>query len=181
MGWLADSLFGKPSTTPPASTNNEPPAASHGDDGWKQQDPSDDTIAQKQTSVYAQNNNGIAPEVAISRIEPIISSSGKNLELWVTLANHSRSDVEVTDIECLGQQRQLNRFLKPGESHDILMFSGAVPRTDADHDSSITFKDRTTGVYYKASHYIRFHCTRHTDGDYYVPDKFSLQPPIEPL
>ena len=181
MGWLADSLFGKPNTAPPAAADNVPPASSHEVDGWKGQDPSEDTIAQKQTSVYEQNSTGNAPEVAISRFEPIVTGDGKRLELWVTLSNHSRSDAEVTDIECLRQQRQLKRFLKPGESHDILVYSGGMPRTDADHESSLTFTDTATGAYYKASHYIRFHCVRHIDGNYYMPDNFKLLPPIHPI
>lgn len=172
MGWFADSLFGKPKNMTPAAKRQNA-------DEWK---------ATNETANQTSSTSGVPlpsvnpvslPEVVFGRVDARFKRDYHECELWVRLENRSKVRAKVTRVECLSVHAEPVWYLRPGESRNMRAYLGPVPRSDNDHRAMILYKDETSGDYYITHHYLRFHCVRHTDGDFYIPERFDFQPPVQ--
>ncbi len=171
MGWFANMLFGKPRNVEAP----EPPEH----DVWGVGDDDVPNITEQKTPTLQPDT--APPEVQIIRTEPKVSSDGRHLELWVCLDNTSRSELEVTRIEFLRQRTALTRFLNPGESHEVRIYNGEMPKDDADDKAVVTYKSIQSGQYYLAEYLVKFKYSQHAGAEQYVPYEFDLQRPIDNL
>ena len=164
MGWLVDFMFGKPSPVEPAA---------------KKQDEWSDEVAEEAPAARAEPK--LLPEVNITHVEPYIGQDYAHLEMWVTLENQSPVEVEVTNVNVLGQQTGQARYLRPGESHEIKVYSGAMPTNDSLHEAAVEYKTTADGDYFRADHLLKFTYHEHEGKGYYVPESAQVERPIRDI
>lgn len=194
MGWLANMIFGTPSSGQEGGGEVLPKAV----ENW--QTAGGKTVATSspepiENETQADNQAGsmradplhdahglaIIPEVEIEHVEPHLSHDMHHLELWVRFKNHSEVEVEVTRAQCLRQHVDLGRFLKPGEAHEVQIYRGDTPRNNAEHTCEVLYKVIQTGDYFRANHVIRYKYERENDQEFYIPEEMELMGPIHKL
>lgn len=160
MGWLTDAVFGK----------QDDANASDGT-GDRQQPEQGDPY-------HRSSGEKIIPEVVVSHVDAHCTADMAHLELWFRLKNTSALEVEVVEVRMLGQSQGLNRFLKPGESHDCCVYKGAVPTNDAQHSAQVDYKIVGNGDYFESDHQIEYRIE--TDGNirHFIPEELKLIRPI---
>ena len=120
----------------------------------------------------------IIPELEVLRVEPHLSSDSKHLELWVTFLNRSEAEIELRNVAVLKQRADVGRFLKPGESHELKVYSGETPTNDAEHRAIVQLKVVENGDYFEADFLIKYHYEQEEHGAVYVPEALELIRPV---
>ena len=163
MGWFSEAIFGK----------NEDASS---DDGQK---------ANTQTGVnnpYRQaSGSKVIPEVIVENVNPHCSADMSHLELWIRLKNTSAFEVEVMEVRILGQSQGLNRFLKPGESHDSCVYKGSVPTNNAQHVAQVDYKIVGNGDYFESDHQIDYRLEDDNGVQHFIPEALKLLRPIRDI
>jgi hypothetical protein len=94
------------------------------------------------------------PIVRIGRVE--CSLNGQRLEVYAVIKNESAQPVLLDKIHMFGAKRELDRHLRPGESHQCLIYSGPqLNHEDADY-AEVLYRDDTGGQYFAARHEVRY-------------------------
>jgi len=162
MGWFSEAIFGK------------------NDDAG-----SDDDKATTQPAVtdpYRQASGGkVIPEVIVDHVNPHCSADMSHLELWIRLKNTSNFEVEVMEVRILGQSQGLNRFLKPGESHESCVYKGSVPTNDAQHVAQVDYKIVGNGDYFESDHQIDYRLEDDNGVHHFIPEELKLIRPIRDI
>ena len=126
MSWLTDAIFGKDDA-----------------DFYREGGP----VNQPRPSDPYHYPSGakILPEVVVTHVDSRCAADMSHFDLWLRLTNTSPFEVEVVDVKILGRTHGLNRYLKPGESHDCCVYQGPVPTSDAEGVAKIdkTFQRMT--------------------------------------
>jgi hypothetical protein len=159
MGWFSEAIFGK------------------SDDAG-----SDERKAEVQPAAanpYRQASGGkVIPEVIVDHVNPHCSADMSHLELWIRLKNTSNFEVEVMEVRILGQSQGLNRFLKPGESHESCVYKGSVPTNDAQHVAQVDYKIVGNGDYFESDHQIDYRLEDDNGVHHFIPEELKLLRPI---
>ena len=159
MGWFSEAVFGK------------------NDDASSDNDKADAQPAA--ANPYRQASGGkVIPEVIAESVNPHCSADMSHLELWVRLKNTSVFEVEVMEVRILGQSQGLNRFLKPGESHDCCVYKGSVPTNDAQHVAQVDYKIVGNGDYFESDHQIGYRLEDDNGVHHFIPEGLKLLRPI---
>jgi len=161
MGWFTDAVFGNGDNTNSGSDN-------------KRQTGADDP--------YRQASGGkVIPEVVVDNVDAHCSADMSHMELWVRLKNTSTFEVEVVEVQILGQSQGLNRFLKPGESHDCCVYKGSVPTNNAQHVAHVDYKIVGNGDYFESDHQINYRLEDDNGVHYFIPEELKLLRPVRDL
>lgn len=134
--------------------------------------PLDQHEADEQRDVHADQE--VIPEVCIERIESHVS--GSHLELWGTFRNRSSVEIEIREIRMFGSTDHETRFMKPGEQHEMRIYSGELLHSTNEHDAEVVYEAVETGRYYTAKHRLDF--MTHGDGSVEI-SRVTLVRPIE--
>ncbi len=201
MGWFSDLLFGGTPATSAKETvlpkrveawensesNDSSPQAQVSGGNAKPMSDADSSAERTPVSDPAANpyrtdsGSKIIPNVEIERIEPHVSSDMKHIEVWAHVKNHSTFEIEVRRINFLRQHTEPGRFLKPGESHELKIYTGDTPRNNAEHKAEMQFKIVGNDDYFQADHRIDYHYERDEHGEFYVPEELKLILPIRDI
>lgn len=174
MGWLSDLLFGAPAKTPEETTLPKQVQAWEQGDGAVQgvKGAGSSTQPAPQADPHRNASGGkVIPELAVTRLEPHPSSNSTHLEVWATFKNQSNFELELKRIIFLRQHTEPARFLKPGEEHELCIYKGETPRTNAEHKAEIQFKICDNDDYFQAEYQIEYHYEQSPHGNFYIPEE----------
>ena len=170
MGWLADFMFGK------AEGGNEPTKGTR-EDG-DNVSPKEEPEGRGVEDVYrTTSGTKVVPEVIVSRVEPRLNNGADHLELWAELYNTSSFEVEVRKFEVLEQWTELGRFLKPGEKHEVKVYSGEPPHREEDRKAVIQYRIKGNGDYFQSDHMIMYK----QDSGRFIPYELRLIRPVRDI
>lgn len=172
MGWFSNIMFGKTTNQVPG-----PKPAEHS--VWGVEPKKEVTTESPTATEVPQPQEEQPPEILCMRVEPHISSDMNQLELWVCFHNASKSEVEITDVECLGQRTNPGRYLQPDQNHEVQVYRGPVCKNDAENKAYVTYKSIVSGLYYRAEYYIKYKYSQHEGSEHYSPYEFDLLKPIQ--
>ena len=162
MGWFTNMVFGK--QEPEQNT-------------MQYQDVS---VEQEDTKRHLVDANGakILPELVVEQVEPRCSSDMKHMELWLRYKNTSAAEIELMKMSVLNQSLDVRRVLRPGESHELRMYNGDTPTTDAYHTAMATYKITENGDYFEAEYMVTYQYEESSYGNYYLPKELRLLRPV---
>ncbi len=161
MGWFSDAIFGKSDDAGSNDNRDMPPST---------------------VDPYRQASGGkVIPEVIIDHVNPHCSADMSHLELWLRLKNTSTFEVEVMEVRILGQSQGLNRFLKPGESHDCCVYKGSVPTNNAQRVAQVDYKIVGNGDYFESDHQIDYRIEDDNGVQHFIPEELKLLRPIRDI
>lgn len=129
----------------------------------------------------SQDGQKMVPTVSIERVESHLSGDMHHVEVWVHIKNHSVAEVEVTRVNFWRQHINPGRFLKPGESHEIRIYSGDTRHDDAERECEVHFKLVETGDYFQADHRIDYRYEQTERDKFYIPEEMHLIEPIRDI
>lgn len=96
----------------------------------------------------------VIPQIHCGRIESL--HNGNRLDIYVDLQNMSNEPVFIDKLAVLGQHREVDRELRPGERHQVLIYSGA-PLTGAPQGYlELQYRKQADGDYFKSFYQIHF-------------------------
>lgn len=130
---------------------------------------SEDTQASAQppkSTFIDANGNKIVPEVSFKRLKAHANGSRVTVRAWAT--NDSQFELELTKIELLGQHRDIRRRLRPSESHEVIVYDGAVRTHDHDRHARLYYKIHQNDDLFLADYEIEYH--RESNGTYTLED-----------
>lgn len=187
MGWLSTIFFGPSSPADGQSASDENEAGwsnqtNQAEAPWHINSGQDDGTDQAAPDPYHDaSGNKIRPEVRIEHVKADLSNDSKHVELWAKLKNHSMFDVEVTRVNILGQHTSPMRFLKPGELHELRIYAGDTPTSNAYHTADVQYKIVGSGDYFQANHAVRYEYEENEHGRFYVPEEFDFIEPVKDI
>jgi hypothetical protein len=94
----------------------------------------------------------VIPVVRIHRVESQVN--GQRLDVYGDIKNESPVPVVLDKIIIQGMRRELDRALRPGESHQCLVYSGAPLRSLPNGYADVQFRTENSD-YFSARHQIR--------------------------
>lgn len=162
MGWFSEAIFGKNDDA--GSDDNKIDAQPAATDPYRQA-----------------SGSKVIPEVIVDHVNPHCSADMSHLELWIRLKNTSNFEVEVMEVRILGQSQGLNRFLKPGESHESCVYKGSVPTNDAQHVAQVDYKIVGNGDYFESDHQIVYRLEDDNGVHHFIPEELKLLRPIRDI
>ncbi|HET8690439.1 MAG TPA: hypothetical protein VFL81_03295 [Candidatus Saccharimonadales bacterium] len=116
----------------------------------------------------------IIPEVQIVRLQPHLS--GEHLEASAFVRNNSAIEVELDKVNIFSQTLRLDRWLKPGEEHETVVYRGPRLRSSGYTLAEIYYKDCDSGDYFCARHQLDYR--QEADGSF-LPHSCHLLHPIK--
>lgn len=116
----------------------------------------------------------IIPQVQISRLQAHIS--GEHLAVSAFIHNLSAIEVELDRINIFGHVLKLDRWLKPGEEHETVVYRGSSLQTSAYKTAELYYKDCGSGDYFCARHQLDYR--QEADG-HFLPHSIHLLHPIQ--
>lgn len=129
--------------------------------------PAPQTGTQPIRSVFIdEHGNKIVPEVSFKRFKSHIN--GSKVQTWAWAVNDSQLELELIKTELLGHHQDIHRRLRPGESHEVMIYSGPVITHDHDHRAHLYYKIHENDHGLLAEYNIEF--TRESNGTFVVEE-----------
>jgi hypothetical protein len=114
----------------------------------------------------------IIPEVLFEHCESHLNGSEVDVTVWAT--NQSSVEIELDKIVMLGLTTQLDRFLAPGEAHQLRLYRGRIPTNDSYHTAYLYYKQVSSGDYFQADFTIEYNYD--SRGFYEVEELHPIHP-----
>lgn len=136
------------------------------------------TAAQQTTPAPAPRTGGpkIVPLVTVERVE--CHPNGSNMGVTVHIRNHAAGDVMIDKITLLGQMRELDRTLQPGEQFEFMnAYNGPRPNNRNYTHCEVQYRDEH-GDYFSAVHNAEF--DQEPDGTYTI-NRLRFIPPVKDI
>lgn len=108
----------------------------------------------------------VIPHVYIEQSETYIN--GHRMKVIANIKNGSEKNIEVDKIFILGNTRELDTHLRPGEEREIVVYDGEMPKNRNYSKAEVQFKD-DTGDYFSAPHLVEY---EQEDDGYYKISRF---------
>lgn len=118
----------------------------------------DQTQPSKQSAKAAfidAHGNKIVPEVSFKHFKSYINGPKVTTRAWAV--NDSQFELELTKTELLGHHQNIHRRLKPGESHEVMVYDGPVLTHEHDHRAHLYYKIHENDDYFVAEYSIEYH------------------------
>jgi hypothetical protein len=106
------------------------------------------------------------PQVTIDHVKSHIQGASIMTTAWVK--NLSTLEIELDKITVLGTKKEIDRRLRPQESHEVTIYTGPAPKNDHDHKASLQYKIVENGDYFLAEYMVEFHYE--SDGTYTIEE-----------
>lgn len=137
------------------------------DDPWKDDEPAvkEDTPVKKSLFIDEKGRK-IIPQIRLEHCKSHINGDEMTVIVWAT--NTSAVEVEIDRVEMLGIRYKIDRFLKPQEAHELLLYKGKVPTSDASHKAILQYKIVENGDYFAAEFMVEYNLE--SNGQYIVED-----------
>lgn len=117
----------------------------------------------------------IAPLVVISRVESDIDD--EYMTLSGEVANHHNEAVFVDKVLILGERRELDREMQPGDEYEFLMYKGKRPENTSQARAELHYRDKN-GDYFASIHYVEF---KKLQDDMFIVDDIKFLPPVKDI
>ena len=99
------------------------------------------------------------PQIHLGRVESHLQ--GGRLDMYGDMENPSTELVFIDKLALLGQHREVDRELRPGERHQVLLYSSAPIVAAPQGYLELQYRKQADGDYFKAFYQIRFERTQH--------------------
>lgn len=155
------------------------------DDPQQVQDKDDWDLPPQAHTPVAQTNPAPAPRTDGPKVIPLVTvervechMSGSNMEVTVHIKNHAAGDILIDKIILMGQSRELDRELQPGEQYEFVnVYNGPRPNHHNYTHSEIHYRDEH-GDYFSAIHNVEF--DQESDGTYIIR-RLRFIPPVKDI
>lgn len=124
--------------------------ASESDDPWRQ----DEQPATEESHLVDERGRKIIPEIRLEHCKSHLNGSTIMVTAWVT--NMGQVEVELYKVEMLDMKYELDRFLKPGQAHEVILYNGPIPQDESDHKAVLEYKIVENGDYFDAEFMIEY-------------------------
>lgn len=114
----------------------------------------------------------IIPEVVIEHCETHLNGSEIDVTVWAT--NTSSVEIELDKIVMLGMTCELDRFLGPGEAHQLRLYKGTAPINENYHKANLYYKQVKSGDYFCADFMVEYDYD--AKGFYIVDELHPIRP-----
>lgn len=122
------------------------------DDPWGQDDvPADEQVVPKKSLLIDDKGRKIIPEIRLEHCRSYVNGPTMMVVAWAT--NTGKVEVELDKVELLGVKYELDRFLKPGQAHELTLYKGPVPVNESYHEAILYYKIVENGDYF-AAHFM---------------------------
>ncbi len=156
MGIFGNLLRGKPAFEAPSEANN----SSQQNSGESSQEP--------------RSGQKVIPRIDITRVE-LPRNESSRMQVVVAIRNNSQGNIDLEDIEALGNSRNLNdQLLRAGEEREFTIYDSSRPNS-RHSNARIKFKDET-GDYFTAHFTVEF---EQESDNTYSPLRFKLNGPVQ--
>ena len=127
----------------------------YSDDPWKNDEPAvkESTPAEK-SFLFDEKGRKIIPEIRFEHCKSHINGDDMMVTVWAT--NTSDLEVEIDKVDMLGVRREIDRFLKPQEAHEILLYKGKIPTDENGHRAILQYKIVENGDCFAAEFRIEY-------------------------
>lgn len=112
------------------------------------------------------------PQIYCGRVECLIKSG--RCDLYIDVHNQSPQLVLIDDVNIFGVHRELQRQLRPGESHQELLYSGPLLTNEPRGYAVFRYRKQEDGDYFQSRFQIRFR--RDQDGTYRITELLPAGP-----
>lgn len=143
------------------------------DDPWQQDDQAQakgDQDTPVKSLLIDERGRKIIPEIRLEHCKSYINGSVMTVTAWAT--NTGEVEVELDKVELIGMRYELDRFLNPGQGHEIMLYKGPVVMDDSHHEAILHYKIVENGDYFAAEFMIEYNLE--SNGVYLVEE---LHPP----
>lgn len=106
------------------------------------------------------------PTVSITHCKTHVHGNDMTVTAWVT--NTSDTEIELDKVTLLDAKTEIDRRLSPHQGHEVMLYKGPAPTTDAARKTCLYYKCIPTGDYFCADFSTEY--TRESDGKYIVED-----------
>ena len=125
----------------------------------QQSDVRTDTVDANKTPVD-EHGYKIVPSIKVEHCKTHVDGTAARVTAWVT--NEADGDIELDKSVILDRTTQFNRFLRPGEAHEMTLYEGEAPTTDHAHKASLYYRLVRSDDYFCAEYRVEYH--RESDG-----------------
>ncbi len=106
------------------------------------------------------------PQLHCGRIES--QSTAGRCNLYVDVMNQSHEMILLDNVQLLGMQRGLERQLRPGESHQVLLYSGPTLMNEPSGYAIFRYRIQADHDYFRAQFHMHF--VHESDGSYRITE-----------
>lgn len=114
------------------------------------------------------------PVVRIEHCETKLHTPGR-MDIWVLVRNESEFNLEIDRFELLGNRRDMNQYLSPGQQRQLLIYSGSMPHDTRDTTARLCYKIVDNGDMFLAQYHVRYESE---DTGYFSVAALDLMSPI---
>jgi hypothetical protein len=123
-------------------------------------------VQAQRTTFTDGNGNKIVPEVSFKHFKSHVN--GSKVQTWAWAVNDSSLELELMKTELLGHHQDIHRRLRPGESHEIMIYSGPLITHEHDHQARLYYKIHENDDGFLAEYNIEY--THQSDGTFVVEE-----------
>ncbi|HET8884118.1 MAG TPA: hypothetical protein VFM68_01465 [Candidatus Saccharimonadales bacterium] len=121
------------------------------------------------------NGRKIIPAIRIEHCKTYRNGPRIDVRAWVT--NASDAEIEIEKIEVMGDNVDVDRRLRPQQSHEVVLYKGPAPTNDYEHKANVHYKLVSSGDYFRADYRIEYN--QESDGTYSVetlhPENYGVK------
>lgn len=97
----------------------------------------------------------VIPSIRMERVAIHRNGPTETVRVWIT--NTSPFEIELDKIDLLGQRREIDRRLRSGEGHEVIVYEGPVLKDDHATKSILQYKITGNGDYFSLEHQLEYH------------------------
>lgn len=124
------------------------------DDPWKRDDQDTDNSSVEKSPFIDEKGRKIIPEIRLEHCKSHIDGDNMTVTVWAT--NMSDIEIEIDKVDMLGMWREIDRFLKPREAHELLLYKGKIPTDENDHKAILQYRIVKNGDCFAAEFRIEY-------------------------
>lgn len=102
----------------------------------------------------------IIPELRVEHCHTHLSGDDTMVTVWLT--NTSDGDIDLDKVVILDVKRELDRRLGPGQAHEVVLYKGPVPMSDAARKAQLYYRLVSSDDYFRADFLVEYQ--RQSDG-----------------
>ena len=114
------------------------------------------------------------PEIFVGHCK--YSLSGEHLDVYASITNNTAVPVFLDKLFLVNIMRELDYSLEPGQSRELKVYEGPVPRSGVYTEARLYYRDARSGTYYQARHHVEYHFD---NGRYFVEELHPVRPVIK--
>lgn len=128
-------------------------------------------------SSIIKGNANTFPKVYVKRTRTQLS--GSNQIVYVSIYNASQVEIELEELEIMGNSKQLGSHLRPGEEREFMVYNGPRKTSESHREAHLNYKEDETNDYFQSIHDVEY---QFEQGDKtYSVEELHLRLPIRDI